>query len=188
MYHSEGKNVKVVGTIRFCSFFELLIVTFRQHFLVPPPPRVISVKGNYASSTRRALACFFSQTTNRLAGQFSIWRRQWKQVLWQYGGLRSSLPCYDSSTSILKFTTVPWIFFLLGKICCRAGSKETFLKVGTLSVKARAYPRQIKTNKMNFKNAAISLLQCYHGNIVIPIPFRALIFKHACSFCRFRAN
>ena len=43
VYHSEGKNVKVVGTIRCCSFFELLIVTFRQHFLVPPQPRVISV-------------------------------------------------------------------------------------------------------------------------------------------------
>ena len=50
------------------------------------------------------------------------------------------------------------IFFLLGKLCCRAGSKETFLKMGTLSVKARAYPRQIKTDKMNFKNAAISSL------------------------------
>ena len=35
--------MKVVGTIRCCSFFEFLIVTFRQHFLVPPPPRVILV-------------------------------------------------------------------------------------------------------------------------------------------------
>ena len=63
--------------------------------------------------------------------------------------------CHVTTASILKFTPVPWIFFLLGKIFCRAGSKETFLKVGTLSFKARAYPRQIKTNKMNFKNAAI---------------------------------
>ena len=87
--------------------------------------------------------------------------------------------------SILKFTTVSRIFFLLGKICCRAGSKETFLKVGTLSVKARAYPRQIKTNKMNFKNATISSLKCYYGNFVIPIPFRAQNFKHAHLFCRY---
>ena len=35
-----------------------------------------SVKGNYASSTRRALACFLSQTTNLLAGQFAILRRR----------------------------------------------------------------------------------------------------------------
>ena len=34
--------MKVVGTIRCCSFFEFLIVTFR-HFLVSPPPRVILV-------------------------------------------------------------------------------------------------------------------------------------------------
>ena len=40
----------------------------------------------------------------------------------------------------------------------RAGSKETFLKVGTLSVQARAYPREIKTSDKNFKNAAISPL------------------------------
>ena len=57
-----------------------------------------------------------------------------------------------------KILTCALNIFLLGKICCRAGSKKTFLKVGTLSVKARAYPRQIKTNKMNFKNAAISSL------------------------------
>ena len=48
--------------------------------------------------------------------------------------------------------------FFLEKICCRAGSIETFLKVGTLSVQVRAYPREIKTNDMNFKNAAISPL------------------------------
>ena len=47
---------------------------------------------------------------------------------------------------------------LLEKICCRVGSKETFLKVGTSSVQARAYPREIKTSNMNFKNAAISPL------------------------------
>ena len=35
-----------------------------------------SVEGNYASSTRGALACFFSQTANLLAGQFAILRRQ----------------------------------------------------------------------------------------------------------------
>ena len=35
-----------------------------------------SVEGNYASSTRRALACFFSQTTNLLAGQFAILRKR----------------------------------------------------------------------------------------------------------------
>ena len=72
--------------------------------------------------------------------------------------IRSSLPFDDCSTSILKFTAVPRIFFSLGKICCRASLKETFWKVGTLSVKARAYPCQIKTNKVNFKNAAVSLL------------------------------
>ena len=53
-----------------------------------------------------------------------------------------------------KIQTCVLDIFLLGKICCRAGSKEAFLKVGTLSVKAWAYPRQIKTNKMNFENAA----------------------------------
>ena len=49
-------------------------------------------------------------------------------------------------------------FFFLGKICYRAGSKETFLKMGTLSVDAKAYPREIKTNNMKFKNAATSPL------------------------------
>ena len=55
-------------------------------------------------------------------------------------------------------TCAPNNFFFLEKICCRASSIETFLKVGTLSVQARAYPREIKTNDMNFKNAAISPL------------------------------
>ena len=45
-----------------------------------------------------------------------------------------------------------------GKICCRAGSKETFLKMGTLSVDAKAYPREIKTKNMKFNNAATSPL------------------------------
>ena len=49
-------------------------------------------------------------------------------------------------------------FFSLGKICCRAGSKETFLKMGTLSVDAKAYPREIKTNHMKLTNAATSPL------------------------------
>ena len=49
-------------------------------------------------------------------------------------------------------------FFFLGKICCRAGSKETFLKMGTLSVDAKAYPREIKTNHMKLTNAATSPL------------------------------
>ena len=84
-----------------------------------------------------------------------------------------------------KIHTCALDIFLLRKICCRAGSKEAFLKVGTLSVKARAYPRQIKTNKMNFKNATISSLKCYCGNFVIPIPFRAQNFKHAHLFCRY---
>ena len=48
--------------------------------------------------------------------------------------------------------------FFLGEICCRAGSKETFLKMGTPSVDAKAYPREIKTNNMKFKNAATSPL------------------------------
>ena len=59
---------------------------------------------------------------------------------------------------MLKLTPVANFLFFLGKICCRAGSKETFLKVGTLSVDAKAYPREIKTNNMKFNNAATSPL------------------------------
>ena len=70
-----------------------------------------------------------------------------------------------------KILTCALNIFLLGKICCRAGSKETFLKVGTLSVKARAYPRQIKTKNMNFKNADIS--SCGYSVImeILSFPF-----------------
>ena len=65
MYHSEWKNVKVVGTFRCCSFFELLMMTcslIYSHnisWFRLCDWSYFSVKGNYASSTRRALACFF---------------------------------------------------------------------------------------------------------------------------------
>ena len=59
---------------------------------------------------------------------------------------------------MLKLTPVANFFFFWGKICCRAGAKETFLKMGTLSVDAKAYPREIKTNHMKLKNAATSPL------------------------------
>ena len=39
--------------------------------------------------------------------------------------------------------------------CCRASLKEPFWKMGTLSVKVRAYPHEIKTNNMNFKYAVV---------------------------------
>ena len=62
----------------------------------------------------------------------------------------------------LRFNTKIHTFALnisfVRKDMCRAGSKETFLKMGTLSVEARAYPHEIKTNIMNFTNAAISPL------------------------------
>ena len=58
---------------------------------------------------------------------------------------------------MLKLTPVAKILFSFGEIRCRAGSKETFLKMGTLSVDAKAYPREIKTNNMKLKNADISL-------------------------------
>ena len=86
-----------------------------------------------------------------------------------------------------KIQTCVLDIFLLGKICCRAGSKEAFLKVGTLSVKARAYPRQIKTNKEFLKCrhiAAIVLLWKYcHSHSFSRVNFRTH-FKHAHSFCR----
>ena len=73
---------------------------------------------------------------------------------------------------MLSFTPMrPKYFFLLEKICYRAGSKETFLKMETLSVKAKAYSCKRKTISMNFKNATISLLWYYYGNTVILIPF-----------------
>ena len=62
---------------------------------------------------------------------------------------------------MLKLTPVAKILFSFGEICCSAGSKQTFLKMGTLSLDAKAYPREIKTNNMKFKNAAISLQSCY---------------------------
>ena len=158
MYLSEGKNVKVVGTIWCCSFFEFLVVTFRQHFLVPPPPRVILVfKAIMLPLQEELWRVFFSQTTNLLAGQFAIQRKRWKQVLTIRRATKfiAMLRPLHFNT---KIHTCALKIFFLGKICCRAGSKETFLKVGTLSVKARAYPRQIKTKNMNFKYAAISSL------------------------------
>ena len=45
--------------------------------------------------------------------------------------------------------------FFVRKDMLQSRFERNFLESGTLSVKARAYPRQIKTNKMNFKNAAI---------------------------------
>ena len=60
MYHSEWKDVKVVGTITCYSLFVTADNEIHtQHFLVPPP-LLKSFQGNYASSTRRAMACFFS--------------------------------------------------------------------------------------------------------------------------------
>ena len=86
-----------------------------------------------------------------------------------------------------KIHTCALDIFLLRKICCRAGSKEAFLKVGTLSVKARAYPRQIKTNNEFLKCrhiAAIVLLWKYcHSHSFSHLNFRTR-FKHAHSFCR----
>ena len=82
VYHSEWKNVKVVGTFRCCSFFELLMMTcslIYSHnisWFRLCDWSYFSVKGNYASSTRRALACFFSQTTNLFAGRFAVLRRR----------------------------------------------------------------------------------------------------------------
>ena len=83
-----------------------------------------------------------------------------------------------------KIHTCALDIFLLGKICCRAGSKEAFLKVGTLSVKARAYPRQIKTNKMNFKNAAYRRYSVTMEIFSFTFLFARKFFKHAHSFCR----
>ena len=48
--------------------------------------------------------------------------------------------------------------FFVGKDMLQSRFEKNFLKVGTLSVQARAYPREIKTNDMNFKNAAMSPL------------------------------
>ena len=114
------------------------------------------VKGNYASSTRRAMAFFFLSNNKPFR----------RVVLYTEETIKTSAIAITRATKFIAmlrlfhFDTkpVPWIIFLLEKICCRAGSKETFLKVGTLSVQARAYPREIKTNNMNFKNAAISPL------------------------------
>ena len=76
-----------------------------------------------------------------------------------------------------KIHTCALDIFLLGKICCRAGSKEALLKVGTLSVMARAYPRQIKTNKMNFENAAY----CRYS---VTMEILSFTFLFARKFCR----
>ena len=74
-----------------------------------------------------------------------------------------SCPCLcPCSASIIKFTPEAKIFFLLEKICYRAGPKETFLIMETLSVKARAHSCKRKTISMNFKNATISLLWYYY--------------------------
>ena len=78
VHHSEWKNVKVVGMFTFCSFFKLLMMTgslIYSHnisWFCLCDWSYFSVKGNYASSTRRALACFFSHTTN------------WNQEVGQY--------------------------------------------------------------------------------------------------------
>ena len=51
-------------------------------------------------------------------------------------------------------------FFLLEKICYRAGPKETFLKMKTLSVKAKAYSCKRKTISTNFE-------KCHHIAAVV---------------------
>ena len=84
-----------------------------------------SVKGNYASSTRRANIFAISAIIITQATKFV-----------------AMLRTLNRNTKI--HTCGRNVFFSLGKICCRAGSKETFLKMGALSVKARAYPTKEK--------------------------------------------
>ena len=84
-----------------------------------------SIKGNYASSIRRANLFAISAIIITRATKFVAMLR--------------------TLNLITKIHTCGRIFFFsLGKICCRAGSKETFLKMGALSVKARAYPTKEK--------------------------------------------
>ena len=85
-----------------------------------------SIKGNYASSIRRA---------NLFAIGAIIITRATKFV--------AMLRTLNLITKIHTCGRI-FFFFSLGKICCRAGSKETFLKMGALSVKARAYPAKEK--------------------------------------------
>ena len=114
-----------------------------------------SVKGNYASSTKELWRVFPLKQQTFWPGSL-LYEEAIKTsviTIWRATKFIAMLRPLHFNT---KIHTCALKIFLLGKIYCRAGSKETFLKVGTLSVKARAYPRQIKTKNMNFKNAAIS--------------------------------
>ena len=116
-----------------------------------------SVKGNYASSTKELWRVFPLKQQTFWPGSL-LYEEAIKTsviTIWRATKFIAMLRPLHFNT---KIHTCALKIFLLGKIYCRAGSKETFLKVGTLSVKARAYPRQIKTKNMNFKNAAISSL------------------------------
>ena len=65
--------------------------------------------------------------------------------------------------------------FLLGEICCRAGWKESFLKMGTIPVKARAYPREIKTIRIS------KVLPYRRSNVSVEIPSFPFLFARKFS-------
>ena len=88
---------------------------------------------------------------------------------------------------MLKLTPVAKILFSFGEICCSAGSKQTFLKMGTLSLDAKAYPPRNKNKQYEIKKcrhiAAIVLLSVTMEILLFPFLFgrkfsRAL---HACA-------
>ena len=111
-----------------------------------------SVKDNYAPSTRGAMACFFSQTANLSLAGLPYWGSA-ITVTWATKFV-AMLRTLNFNT---KIHTCGQSSFFVGKDMLQSRFERTFLKMESLSVKANNM-----INNMNFKNAAISPLQCYY--------------------------
>ena len=161
MYHIEWKNAKVTGTIRCWSFFVTADNEIHPYPPSYPRPTISVFKAIILSLRAELWRIFFSQKINIFAGRFAYGRGDTNKCHDNNRGLRSSVAMLRTLNLNAKINTCGQNPFSFGEICCSAGSKQTFLKMGTLSLDAKAYPREIKTNNMKFKNAAISLQSCY---------------------------
>ena len=94
---------------------------------------------------------------------------------------------YEHLNSTRKFTIVAEIVSLLKKMYKRDGPLRAVFKVKTLPVLFLPYPREMKTNTVKFKSAAILALACFYGNGAIHSHARSIArawLKHAHSFDR----
>ena len=94
---------------------------------------------------------------------------------------------YERVNSTRKFTTVAEIVSLLKKIYKRYARFRAVFKVKTFAVMFPPYHREMKTNTVKFKSAAILSLAFFYGNGATHSHARSITracLKHAHSFDR----